>query len=298
MGNLAAASNGSASNGSAGRSSEHGPARLAPIGAAPGPAAGDAPILLGVDGVTVRFGGVVANDDVSLSCREGEITALLGPNGAGKSTLFDVVTGARRPAAGRVTYAGDDVTGLATQERARRGIGRTFQNLALARDLPVFDNVLLGAARFRTYGAVAAMLGLPRVRRDDARLREIAERALETVGLTELAGVRTGTLPYGTLRRIEIARALALGPRLLMMDEPAAGLDHEETLELARAVLHIQRQWGITVLVVEHDLDFVRLVAGHAFVLDFGQVIAGGPVEQVLADARVRAAYLGTVDHG
>jgi len=264
----------------------------------PQPVSENAPVLLGVDGVTVRFGGVVANDDVSMSCREGEITALLGPNGAGKSTLFDVITGARRPAAGTVTYAGDDITRLATQERARRGIGRTFQNLALARELSVFDNVLIGAARFRTYGAVAAMLGLPRVRRDDARLRQIAERALETVGLTELAGVRTGTLPYGTLRRIEIARALALGPRLLMMDEPAAGLDHAETLELAQAVLHIQRQWGITVMLVEHDLDFVRLVAGRAFVLDFGRIIAGGPVQQVLSDPRVRGAYLGTVDHG
>jgi ABC-type branched-subunit amino acid transport system ATPase component len=253
--------------------------------------------LLEVEGVTVRFGGVVANDNVSLSCREGEITALLGPNGAGKSTLFDVITGARRPGSGRVVYGGADVTALPPQERARRGIGRTFQNLALARDLSVFDNVLLGAARFRRYGAVAAMLGLPRVRRDDRRLREITDRALETLGLTALAGVRAGTLPYGTLRRIEMARALALGPRLLMMDEPAAGLDHEETLELARAVLHIQQRWGISVLVVEHDLDFVRLVAGDAVVLDFGQVIAGGPVQQVLADPQVRRAYLGTVDH-
>jgi branched-chain amino acid transport system ATP-binding protein len=264
----------------------------------PQPVPESAPVLLGVDGVTVRFGGVVANDDVSLSCREGDITALLGPNGAGKSTLFDVITGARRPVMGTVTYDGADVTRLATQERARRGIGRTFQNLALARELSVFDNVLIGAARFRTYGAVAAMLGLPKVRRDDARLREIAERALDTVGLTDIADVRTGTLPYGTLRRIEIARALALGPRLLMMDEPAAGLDHAETLELARAVLQIQRQWAITVLVVEHDLDFVRLVAGRAFVLDFGRIIAGGPVHQVLSDPRVRAAYLGTADHG
>jgi len=287
-----------ATNGSQGRTStEETPPRLAPFGA-PRRVPESASVLLAVEGVTVRFGGVVANDDASLSCREGEITALLGPNGAGKSTLFDVITGARRPASGTVTYAGADVTRLATQERARRGIGRTFQNLALARDLTVFDNVLVGAARFRRYGAVAAMLGLPKVRRDDARLREIAERALETVGLAELAGARTGTLPYGTLRRIEIARALALGPRLLMMDEPAAGLDHEETLELARAVLHIQRQWGITVLVVEHDLDFVRLVAGRAFVLDFGRIIAGGPVHQVLSDTSVRAAYLGTTEHG
>jgi ABC-type branched-subunit amino acid transport system ATPase component len=251
-------------------------------------------VLLGVQGVTVRFGGVVANDDVSISCRDGEITALLGPNGAGKSTLFDVISGARRPAAGRVIYGGEDITGLPPHQRAWRGMGRTFQNLALARNLSVFDNVLLGAARFRRYGAVSAMLGLPRVRRDDARLREIAERALDMVGLSAIAGVRAGTLPYGTLRRIEMARALALGPRLLMMDEPAAGLDHAETLEFAEAVLQIQRTWGITVLVVEHDLDFVRLVAGQAFVLDFGQVIAGGPVEDVLADSQVRAAYLGT----
>jgi len=264
----------------------------------PATARDDGAVLLEVSGVTVRFGGVVANNDVSLTCREGEVTALLGPNGAGKSTLFDVITGARRPAAGHITFAGDDITRLATQERASRGIGRTFQNLALARNLSVFDNVLVGAARYRRYGPVAAMLGLPSVRRDDAGLRAITERALATVGLTELASVRAGTLPYGTLRRIEIARALALGPRLLMMDEPAAGLDHEETLEFARAVLHIREALGISVFVVEHDLDFVRLVADRAFVLDFGQMIAGGTVEGVLADARVKQAYLGTAGDG
>ncbi|HVW35082.1 MAG TPA: ATP-binding cassette domain-containing protein, partial [Acidimicrobiia bacterium] len=167
MSYLAAASNGSQGRSATGEKSP--PPRLAPLGS-PQPVPESAPVLLAVDGVTVRFGGVVANDDVSLSCREGDITALLGPNGAGKSTLFDVITGARRPAAGTVRYGGDDVTRQPTQERARRGIGRTFQNLALARELSVFDNVLLGAARFRSYGAVAAMLGLPKVRRDDARL--------------------------------------------------------------------------------------------------------------------------------
>ena len=253
-----------------------------------------APAILSVDGVTVRFGGVVANDSVSLACPEIGITALLGPNGAGKSTLFEVITGARRPLAGRVVLDGADVTRLAPQDRARRGMARTFQNLALARDLTVFENVLVGAARFRRYGAAAALLGLPRVRRQDLVIERIATAAVETVGLSDVADRPAGTLPYGTLRRVEIARALALGPRLLMMDEPAAGMDRHETLELARALLAVQDRFGITMLVVEHDLDFVRLVADRAFVLDFGRIIASGPMPSVLADPAVRAAYVGS----
>jgi len=251
--------------------------------------------LLAVDGVTVRFGGVVANDQVSIACREGAITALLGPNGAGKSTLFDVVTGARRPASGQVTFAGRDITKLSASGRARLGMARTFQNLAVAREMTVFDNVFLGAARFRNYGPVAAMLGLPKVRRNDQLLREITMRALEVFGLRDLVDVRAGGLPYGDLRRVELARALALGPRLLMLDEPAAGMDRRETDELADALRLVRDRWGITILVVEHDLEFVRNVAEQAFVLDFGKVLVSGSVGDVLADEGVRAAYLGAV---
>jgi ABC-type branched-subunit amino acid transport system ATPase component len=249
--------------------------------------------LLAIEDVTVRFGGVVANDRVSLTCRQGEITALLGPNGAGKSTLFDVVTGARRPMSGRVMFKGVDVTGLSAHGRARLGMARTFQNLSLARELSVFDNVLLGVARFRNYGPVSALLALPRVRRNDRMLRDLTLRALEVVGLTEVAEMRTGDLPFGDLHRVEIARAIAMAPTLLMLDEPSAGMDRAETLQLADALIRIRDRWGISILVVEHDLEFVRLVAERAFVLDFGQLIAGGSIEEVFNDAKVRAAYLG-----
>jgi branched-chain amino acid transport system ATP-binding protein len=253
--------------------------------------------ILEVADITVRFGGVVANDHVALACGDGEVTALLGPNGAGKSTLFDVITGARRPAEGRVSFLGKDITALSPQRRARLGIARTFQNLALARDLSVYDNVLLGAARFRAYGPMAAMLRLPRVGHDDRRLRRVAGQMLELLGLAGMAEVTAGELPYGLLRRLEIARALALGPRFLMMDEPAAGMDRDESAELARALLAVRDRWGIPILVVEHDLEFVTLVADRAHVLDFGRVIASGPVAEVMEDPVVRQAYLGTFEH-
>jgi branched-chain amino acid transport system ATP-binding protein len=257
----------------------------------------DASVLLSVERVTVRFGGVVANNDVSLSCRRGDITALLGPNGAGKSTLFDVISGGRRPASGRVIFQGRDVTRFAPHRRAHLGMARSFQNLSLARELTVFENVLLGAARFRNYGPVSAMLRLPWVVKNDRRLWEIAHEALEVVSLLSLADVPAGDLPFGELHRVEIARALALQPDLLMLDEPSAGMDRAESLQLARALLEIRKRWGISILVVEHDLEFVRLVADQGFVLDFGSLIAGGPIQQVLDDATVHEAYLGTAQH-
>jgi branched-chain amino acid transport system ATP-binding protein len=255
------------------------------------------PPLLAVEGIVVRFGGIVANDHVSISCQPEKITALLGPNGAGKSTLFDVITGARRPAAGRIRLAGVDITRMSPHGRARRGIARTFQNLSLARQLSVFENVLLGAARFRNYGAIAAVLALPRVRRNDRELEGVAWEALRVVGLADVAARKAGDLPFGALHRVEIARALALAPTLFMLDEPSAGMDRAETRELAKALLRIRDNWTISMLVVEHDLEFVQMVADDAFVLDFGQVIASGTVEAVLGDPRVREAYLGTTDH-
>jgi branched-chain amino acid transport system ATP-binding protein len=251
--------------------------------------------LLSVEGISVRFGGLVANNDISLDCAEGSVTALLGPNGAGKTTLFDVITGARRPAAGRVWFGGRDVTRFPPYQRARLGMARTFQNLSLARGLSVFENVFVGAARYRHYGSVAAALRLPRVRRDDAGAHEITARAIDIVGLSDLTEVPVGDLAYGDLRRVELARALALGPRLLMLDEPTAGMDRGETAELAKALLTMKQRWALTIFVVEHDIEFVQLVADWAYVLDFGRVLAQGEVSTVLADQAVRDAYLGTM---
>lgn len=261
--------------------------------ARPRPAPVDGAPLLVAEGITVRFGGVVANDSVSLDCPVGSITALIGPNGAGKSTFFDVVTGARRPNAGRVMFRGLDVTRRPPHVRARLGMARTFQNLAVVRSRSVLDNVVLGASRYRSSGFLAAMLGLPRSRRSDASVVGLARRAVALTGLEAQAHRPAGSLPHGDLRRLEIARALALGPKLLMLDEPAAGMDATETAQLAEAIQQIRDRWGITVLLVEHDVGLVRTVADYVHVIDFGKPLASGVAEDVLSDARVIRAYLG-----
>lgn len=251
--------------------------------------------ILDLHGITVRFGGVAANDEVSLSCAAGDITALIGPNGAGKSTLFDVITGGRRPNAGHVLFDGKDVTGCSRYQRAQMGMGRTFQNLALVNSMTVLENVLVGAFRYHRSGMLASLLGTPVAKRTDRELKGIALRALHSVGLDQLAALPLGGLPYGDLRRVEIARALALGPRLLLLDEPAAGMDRQETDELADAIAEIRNRWELSVLVVEHDVSFVRVVADDIYVLDFGRILAGGPAAETLADPIVIDAYLGAV---
>jgi len=247
-------------------------------------------------GLTVRFGGVVANDKVSVSCATGAITALIGPNGAGKSTFFDVVTGGRRPDEGSVLFNGQDITRASRVRRATLGMGRTFQNLQVVRSMTVLENVMVGTFRYHDYGLLAAMFGTPRVQRSERELKTIALRALRTVGLEQIAHRPLDGLPYGDLRRIEIARALALGPKLLMLDEPAAGMDREETDDLAGAVREISRRWEVSVLVVEHDIPFIRAVADDVYVLDFGRILAGGEATEVLSNPTVVEAYLGTVD--
>ncbi len=250
------------------------------------------PLLEAVE-VTVRFGGLVANDAVDLVLNEGEIAALIGPNGAGKTTLFNVLTGAQAPSSGRVIFAGEDVTDLDRRARARLEMARTFQNLSLVPSLSAADNASVGLGRFRRAGLPSSMLALPRARRQDRQVRAAAAGALRFVGLTRSAARRTADLPYGDRRRLELARALALVPRLLLLDEPSAGMDPAETAELATTIRRARDELGVTVLVVEHDMSFVRTLAERTTVLDFGRVIATGPTDDVLADERVAEAYLG-----
>ncbi|MFZ6003226.1 MAG: ABC transporter ATP-binding protein [Actinomycetota bacterium] len=252
------------------------------------------PALLEVVGVTVKFGGLVANDQVDLTVREGELAALIGPNGAGKTTLFNVITGAQAPTSGRVRFAGVDISDLPRVARARAGMGRTFQNLSLVSSLSVLDNATVGLGRFRRQGLLAAMLRVPGSVRQDERIRDIAASALEFVGLSVAANRTTGDLPYGDRRRLELARALALAPRLLLLDEPSAGMGPAETAELAATIRRARDRLGISVLVVEHDMSFVRSLAERTTVLDFGRVIAAGPTAEVLRDSQVVEAYLGT----
>ena len=256
----------------------------------PGP---DAPHLE-VRGVTVRFGGVVANDDVHIEVRRGSIAGLIGPNGAGKTTLFNVITGAQQPTGGRVLLGGDDVTSLSRQERARRGMARTCQNLSLVTSLSGLDTVTLGFGRFRRAGLARALVRSPRLRAQDREMRELGAAALEFVGLGHAMGVATSELSYGDRRRLEIARALACDPELLLLDEPSAGMSPVETGALADVIARAHERFGLTVFLVEHDMSFVRALADECTVIEFGQVIASGETAAVLADPRVAEAYLGT----
>lgn len=249
--------------------------------------------LLEVAELSVRFGGLVANDAIDLVLAEASIAALIGPNGAGKTTLFNVITGAQAPTAGHVRFLGEDITDLDRRVRAQRGIARTFQNLSLVDSLSAIDNVSVGLGRFRRNGLLAAMLGLPSSRQLDRRIRDLAFEALRFVDLGDRANVRTADLPYGDRRRLELARALAMAPRLLLLDEPSAGMGPAETASLVRTIRRSRDVLGVTVLVVEHDMSFVRTLAEYTSVLDFGRIIASGATKAVLDDARVAEAYLG-----
>jgi ABC-type branched-subunit amino acid transport system ATPase component len=253
----------------------------------------DAPHLE-VRGITVRFGGVVANNDVHIQVRRGSIAGLIGPNGAGKTTLFNVITGAQVPTDGRVLLGDEDITSLSRQERARRGMARTFQNLSLVPSLSVLDNVTLGFGRFRRAGLVRALVRSPGLRAQDREMRELGAAALEFVGLGDAIRTTTSELSYGDRRRLEIARALACDPDLLLLDEPSAGMSPGETAALADVIAGAHERFGLTVFLVEHDMSFVRALADECTVIEFGQVIASGETAAVLADPRVAEAYLGT----
>lgn len=252
--------------------------------------------LLAIEGLTVRFGGLVAVDGLDLSVGEGRVAALVGPNGAGKTTSFNVIAGVQRPTEGQVLFDGSDIAQDSPAQRANLGIARTYQNLALVQSLSVLENVTVGLARHRRVGLLSSVLGVPRARAEDRRLRALATATLDFVGIAHLAHAPARSLPYGDRRRLELARALALGPRLLLVDEPSAGMDPAETAALAETIRRAQHDLGLAVLVVEHDMSMVRRLAETVTVLNFGRVIASGAVDSVLEDSAVVEAYLGTGD--
>jgi len=251
-------------------------------------------VVLASSGVTVRFGGLVANDDVTVEVRAGAVTGVIGPNGAGKTTFFNVLTGAVRPTSGTVTLDGRDVTGWSRHALAAAGLARTFQNLALFDNLTVRENVEVGAVRFAPYDPLSGVLRLPRARRQERIVHTLAERALALVGVEALADARVADISYGDRRRVEVARALALGPKVLLLDEPSAGMDPVETRQLGAVIDRIVDELGLPVLLVEHDMSMVSDVVDHLYVLDFGRILVEGSPQDVLADEQVIAAYLGT----
>jgi branched-chain amino acid transport system ATP-binding protein len=258
---------------------------------------GTSDALLQVEDLRLSFGGVTAVDGLSFTVREGDILSVIGPNGAGKTSAFNCITGFYKPTGGAVRLAGENVTGLRPSAVAAKGVSRTFQNLRLFGELTVLDNVRAGMHLRIKQNPLDALLHTPRFRRSERQATEEAERWLDFVGLR---GDRTGearNLPYGEQRRVEIARALARGPRLLLLDEPAAGLNHGEKAELLDLLQRIGNL-GIAVVLIEHDMGLVMKVSRRVVVLNFGKEIADGTPEEVRRNPAVVEAYLGRDEDG
>ncbi|MCK6459633.1 MAG: ABC transporter ATP-binding protein [Planctomycetes bacterium] len=251
-------------------------------------------VIFRARGLTKRYGGITAVSGVDMELAPGDLVGLIGPNGAGKTTCFNLITGADAPTAGTIAFKGEDVTGARDFEMARRGIARTFQNIRLWKEMSVLDNVRAVCRAEESCGFGSAVLRLPRFRRVERAVTGKATALLERLGLGDVLPESPGDLPYGDQRRLEIARALALDPDLLLLDEPAAGMNPTEKARLMETVKDLRREFDLTILLIDHDMKFVMGICERIYVLDHGERIAHGTPSEIRCDRKVIEAYLGS----
>ena len=249
--------------------------------------------ILEISSLSKNFGGVRAIDDFNVKIGTGGIHGLIGPNGAGKTTIFNVITGLYRPDEGKIRFADKDITAFKPHKVAQSGIARTFQNIRLFSNLSVLQNVIIACDADLSYNMLHAFLRMPLYRREEAWLREKAMELLEIVGLRKLAQARANSLPYGHQRRLEIARAIAINPMLLLLDEPAAGMNSEESVDLVKFIKEIKERFNLTILMIEHHMDVVTELCDRVTVLNFGKTLVEDTVAEIKRNKHVVEAYLG-----
>ncbi len=250
-------------------------------------------IMLDVSHLSISFGGLKAVDDFSVQIEEGELYGLIGPNGAGKTTVFNLLTGVYKPDSGRIILDGLDITGKKTPEVSRDGIARTFQNIRLFSGLSVMDNVKVALQNHYKYSTLTGIFRLPKYYRTEKAMNERAMELLKVFDLEDEYDYLASNLPYGKQRKLEIARAMATEPKLLLLDEPAAGMNPNETAELMDTIRFVRDHFGVTILLIEHDMKLVAGICERLTVMNFGQVLTQGPTAEVMNDPRVITAYLG-----